>query len=106
MGNFSYLRLVPASSANIPIDWSRVPKASKEEILRWAYDWRKEVTRPLPSTIEDLAKMFDESKFFGYLEPSLCTLIMDISEFGLHAAKAWGPDIEAGPRFYMKYLDQ
>ena len=104
MGNFSYLRFVPASIANIPIDWTRVPEASKEEILRWAYDWKNKVNRPLPTTVADLANYFDKSKFFGYLGPELCTLLMDISEFGLKAAP--GQFKRAGPRFYMKYLDQ
>jgi hypothetical protein len=48
--------------------------------------------------------MFDESKFFGYFEPGVYTLLMDISEFGLQAA----PDqvMRAGPRFYMNYINQ
>ena len=36
-------------------------------------------------TVADLAKMFDKSKFFGYFEMNLCTLLMDISEFGFQA---------------------
>jgi len=35
--------------------------------------------------VGELAKWFDESKFFGYFGPKLCTIIMDISEFGLQA---------------------
>ncbi|KIM81410.1 hypothetical protein PILCRDRAFT_821495, partial [Piloderma croceum F 1598] len=42
--------------------------------------------------------------FFGYFRPNLCTLLMDISEFGLQAAP--GPQIRAVPPFYMKYLEQ
>ncbi len=106
MGDFSYLLLVPTSVANIPIDWSRVPEASKEKLLQWAYDWDNlGVARPLPATIEDLAKMLDESKFFGYFEPDVCIMLMDISEFGLEEKSPLG-HIKAGPRFYMKYLEQ
>ena len=102
MGDPSDLRFVPASIANIPIDWSRVPEASKKKLCQnWGYDWENEVERPLPTTVADLAKWFDETKFFGYFEPSVCTILMDISEFGF-------PDYarQVGPRFYMKYLQQ
>lgn len=104
MGDPSALRFVPASIASTPIDWSRIPEATKKKFLeRWGYDWMNEVDRPLPTTIADLAKTFDESKFFGYFSSDLCEIIMDISEFGLQAA----PDQDiAGPRFYMKYLEQ
>ena len=54
----------------------------------------------LPPTIGDLAKLFDETKFFGYMDEELCTLLMDVSEFGLSGAT--GPP----PRFYMKQLKQ
>jgi len=106
MGDPSYLRYVPPSVANVPIDWSRVPEASKEHLLLWAYDWKKQENRPLPETIADLAKWFDKSKFFGYFEPKLCTAIMDISEFGLKAVMPKDLGIPVGPRFYMKYLEQ
>ena len=98
MGDPSSLRLVPASSASIPIDWDRVPEASKKFLLRWSPE------KGLPATIGDLANTLDESKFFGYFGSSLCTLLMDISEFGLQAAA--GPGKQCGPRFYMKYLEQ
>src|SRR5258705_850198 len=106
MGDPSYLRYVPPSVANIPINWSRVPEASKEHLLLWAYDWEKQVNRPLPETIADLAKWFDKSKFFGYFRPELCIAIMDISEFGLKPAELEDLGIPVGPRFYMKYLKQ
>ena len=67
----SFLRYVPPSVARIPIDWTRVPEASKEHMELWAYDSRKRVTRPLPATIADLAKSI---KFFGYFELKLTTL--------------------------------
>jgi hypothetical protein len=104
MGDPSSLRLVPASSASTPIDWTCIPEASKKLLLDgWGYDWENEVERPLPATVGDLAKMFDESKFFGYMRPDLCTLLMDISAFGL---KAQVLDSDGPPRFYMKYLEQ
>ena len=110
MGDPSYLRLVPASSAAVPIDWSKVPAASKKFFLDgWGFDWETEQKRPLPPTIGELAKMLDESKFFGYMEPKRCALVLDISEFGLTK-----PDdvrnpregFPVGPHFYMKYLEQ
>ena len=61
MGDPSYLRFVPPSVANIPIDWTRIPEASKKEILLYAYDWNKKKERPLPVTIADLAKFFDKT---------------------------------------------
>jgi hypothetical protein len=105
MGDPSDLLYVPASVVVIPIDWTRVPEASKKYLLDgWAYDWETKVHRPLPATVGELAKMFDEKKFFGYYRPELCTLLMDISEFGLQPAP--GPGMEAGPRFYMTYLEE
>jgi hypothetical protein len=102
MGDPSDLRLVPESSASIPIDWTRIPEATKKYFLQsWGYDWENDVQRSLPATIGELAKMFDEGKFFGYMCPKLCTLLMDISEFGLEAQQASG----VFPRFYMKYLE-
>jgi hypothetical protein len=102
MGDPSSLRLVPASSASTPIDWTRIPEASKKFLLDgWGYDWENDEQRSLPATVGDLAKMFDESKFFGYMRPDLCTLLMDISEFGLEVQALGVP-----PRFYMKYLEQ
>ena len=99
------LRLIPASSASTPIDWTRVPEASKKVLLNgWGYDWEEDVARPLPPTIGDLAHMFDESNFFGYFRSNLCTLLMDISEFGLEAVS--GPGTQVGPRFYMKHMEQ
>ncbi|KAF8346671.1 hypothetical protein F5887DRAFT_1101022 [Amanita rubescens] len=73
---------------------------------KYGYDWENETTRPLPETIADLAKMFDESKFFGYFESDILTVLMDISEFGLKAATPTGPTCRVGPRFYMTYVDE
>ncbi|KAJ3513476.1 hypothetical protein NLJ89_g2925 [Agrocybe chaxingu] len=111
MGDPSLLRLVPASCATVPIDWAKVPEASRKFFLEsWGTD-RSDPdttkTRPLPATIDDLAKMFNESKFFGYMPPQLYTLLLDISEFGLAAeanARVNGRAPRVGPRFYMKYL--
>jgi hypothetical protein len=56
-------------------------------------------------TVGDLAaNVLYDSKFFGYFGYSRCTLLMDISEFGLQTAA--GPGMQFGPRFYMKYLEQ
>ena len=44
--------------------------------------------------------MIDGGRFFGYMGPELCTLLMDISELGLKDQQASG----VLPRFYMKYL--
>jgi len=77
MGNFSFLRFV---IANTPIHWTRVPEGLKKSLGHWKYH-----SDPLPTAVADLAKMFDESKFFGYFETNLRTLLMDISEFGLQA---------------------
>jgi len=105
MGDPSDIVYVPAPASTTPIDWTHVPEASKKFLLEYyGHDWGNDVDRPLPATIADLAKMFDGSKFFGYFRPNLCTLLMDISEFGLQTAP--GPQIQAGPRFYMKYLEQ
>lgn len=103
MGDPSALRLVPASSASTPIDWTRIPEDSKKFLLQgWVrHDQETGIARPLPATIGDLAKVFDESKFFGYMRSKLCTLLMDISEFGLGVQESGPP-----PRFYMKYLEQ
>ena len=76
MGDPSSLRLVPDSSASIPIDWTHIPEASKKWLLG-------NVQGPLPATIGELAKMMDETRFFGYMRSELCTLLMDISELGL-----------------------
>ncbi|KAF8344453.1 hypothetical protein F5887DRAFT_1062099 [Amanita rubescens] len=82
-----------------PINWARVPEASKKYLLdQYGYDWETEATKPLPETVADLAKMFDETKFFGYFVPELLTALMDISEFGLEAATPTGRSIfQVGP---------
>jgi hypothetical protein len=105
MGDPSDLIYIPASSAAVPIDWTRVPETSKKYLLdHYGYNWETDEHRPLPATVGELAKMFDETKFFGYYRPELCTLLMDISEFGLQAPP--GPGMDAGPRFYMTYLEE
>ena len=117
MGDPSDLRSVPSSCATIPIDWSKVPEASKQYLLecwgtRYPSDSDSESsssikTPTLPATIEDLAKRFHETRFFGYITPEVCALLLDISEFGLvepHPTKNTG--LPVGPRFYMKYLNQ
>ena len=121
MGDPSYLRFVPSSCATIPIDWTKVPEASKKLLLEgWGNDYSEIDAEsdesdfegsikklPLPATIDDLAKMFHESKFFGYMTSELCTILLDISEFGLakpYPTEAFG--LPVGPRFYMKYLSQ
>lgn len=123
MGDPSDLRFVPSSCAATPIDWTKVPEASKKYLLDgWGEYWEDDPeaddpdyegdggtlkTRPLPATIEDLAKMLDESKIFGYMTAEKCTLLLDISEFGLakpRVTQSFG--LPVGPRFYMKYLYQ
>ncbi|KAK2465668.1 hypothetical protein APHAL10511_002212 [Amanita phalloides] len=114
MGDPSNLIFVPASAAATPIDWTRVSEDTKKFLIRkYGYDWEKEEYKPLPATVGDLAKMFDESKFFGYFSPDILNVLMDISEFGLlparrpHGFRSVGPDFgPAGPRFYMTYLDE
>jgi len=108
MGDPSYLRFVPATSATVPIDWSKIPEASKKFLLSgWGTDWSapEETIRSLPATIDDLAKMFDGSKFFGYMRAKVCTLLLDISEFGLAEIRT-DDGRPVGPHFYMKYLSQ
>ncbi|KAM6499910.1 hypothetical protein JOM56_005418, partial [Amanita muscaria] len=108
MGDPSMLRFVPASSSATPIDWTRIPEATKKFfIVHYGYDWAKKEHKPLPATIGDLAKMFDEAKFFGYLGSSLLTVLMDIGEFGLQPTPPTpGQKRPVGPRFYMTFLDR
>ena len=124
MGDPSDLRLVPSSCATTPIDWTKVPEASKKFLLYgWGEYWEPDAesddsdsegdsggtlkTRPLPATIDDLAKMFDGSKFFGYMTSELCTLLLDISEFGLAKPRFTATiGLPVGPRFYMKYVHE
>ena len=106
MGDPSSLRYIPASAATIPINWARVPEAMKKALLEsYRRDWENDTIKPLPETVADLAKMFDETKFFGYFEPDILTVLMDISEFGLRAGTPTG-QWQVGPRFYMTYLDE
>jgi len=75
----------------------------------WGTDWETETKRPLPETIGELAKMLDDSKFFGYMEPERCTIVLDISEFGLtkpDTTPGPGQGFPVGPHFYMKYHGQ
>jgi hypothetical protein len=61
------LLFIPALSTSTPIDWTRVPEASKKFLLNgWGYNWETKSDRPLPATVGDLANMFSNSKFFGY----------------------------------------
>ena len=69
----------------------------------------KDVVKPLPVTIADLAKAFNESKFFGYFDSDLLTTLMEISEFGLKATTLSPTSqsiAQVGPHFYMEYLGQ
>ncbi|KAK2465461.1 hypothetical protein APHAL10511_002533 [Amanita phalloides] len=107
MGNPSYLLFVPASVVAIPIDWTRVPEESKGVMNQYGYNWTKRKYKPLPATVGRLAKMFHETKFFGYLGPDIMTALMDISKFGLqptHPAEHYGS--APGPRFYMKAYNE
>ncbi|KAF8956594.1 hypothetical protein BDZ97DRAFT_182787 [Flammula alnicola] len=112
MGDPSALRFISAESASTPIDWSKVPEASREFFHKgWGTDWRTEKMRPLPATIGGLADMLHGSKFFGYLDSKRCTLLLDISEFGIatsatarHATSE--NTTQVGPRFYMRYSDE
>ncbi|EDR09644.1 uncharacterized protein LACBIDRAFT_326145 [Laccaria bicolor S238N-H82] len=85
MGDPSDLRFVPSSCATTPIDWTKVPEASSST-----------------------TGMFDAFKFFGYMIGELCTLLLDISEFGLAKPRfsATTVGLPVGPRFYMKYLQE
>ena len=137
----SDLRFVPSSCATTPIDWTKVPEASKKFLLEnygTYYDYEGDTeadsdseedteadshsvgdtesnadsdgsmkTCPLPATIDDLAKMIHTNKFFGYVTPEVCKLLLDISEFGLakpRPTKTIGRPV--GPRFYMKSHSQ
>ncbi|KAM6499177.1 hypothetical protein JOM56_004685, partial [Amanita muscaria] len=105
MGDPSSLRFVPASQSAIPIDWTRVPEATKKYLIgQYGYDWETRNDKPLPETIADLAKLFDETKFFGYFEHNLLVALMDVSEFGLQPISTPGQSV--GPRFYMEYIGQ
>lgn len=110
MGNPSYLRFIPPSVSNTPINWTNVPEASKKAFTQntgYAYDWEKDAPKPLPKTIAALAKILHETKFIGYYSSDILTILMDISEFGLKAANPIGGEIAAvGPRFYMTHVDQ
>jgi hypothetical protein len=109
MGDPSGLRFVPASGSATPIDWTRVPEASKKVLTeQYGYDWDTDKFKPLPVTIADLAKMFDETKFFGYFESSILVALMDISELGLKPTPSTlsRSIAQVGPRFYMQYLNQ
>ncbi|KIL64214.1 hypothetical protein M378DRAFT_63700, partial [Amanita muscaria Koide BX008] len=109
MGDPSSLRFVPASQSATPIDWTRVPEATKKYLIgQYGYDWETRNDKPLPATIADLAKLFDETKFFGYFKSSLLVALMDISEFGLQPTPSTlgGSIAQVGPRFYMKYTEQ
>ncbi|KAF8814375.1 hypothetical protein BYT27DRAFT_7179530 [Phlegmacium glaucopus] len=107
MGDPSYLRFVPKSSAAVPIDWSKIPEESKKYFVKsWSRDWSTDKNRPLPQTIGGLAEFFDEAKFFGYMSPKLCQLLLDISEFGLKYKRSDGPGLSVGPRFYMRHCSE
>jgi hypothetical protein len=40
------------------------------------------------------------------MEPELCMLLLDISEFGLAESRLTETHLPVGPRFYMRYLSQ
>ena len=83
----SRLRFIPESSAAVPIDWSKIPKKSKKFFVDVCVSSRitneDTIERSLPQTIGGLAESFHEKKFFGYMQPELCQLLLDINEFGL-----------------------
>jgi len=110
MVNRSYLCHVSGGAA--PIAWSRIPQASKNEAKRFHKRDASPAEQTLPPTVGALAEMLDESTFFGYMTEELCTLHMDISEFGLEAkASVFGGTTKLctrtpGPHIYMKYIDR
>jgi hypothetical protein len=113
MKELSFLRFVPPSSATIPIDWSKIPEASKKFFLEeWGNDSQpdSDTTKKslFPATIDDLAKTFHEARFFGYMsfQPKVTTLLLDISEFGLAEATTTAEinGLPIGPHFYMKHI--
>ncbi|PPQ70465.1 hypothetical protein CVT26_013912 [Gymnopilus dilepis] len=129
MGDPSYLRLVPSSCVDTPIDWDKLPQKSVEFFKRgWGRSWETREELPLPKTISELAERLNETKFFGYFDTELCELLHDISEFGLGQAvcasttlKLSDQDysncsnsmngkgegrVQIWPRFYMRYHEQ
>ncbi|KAF8903892.1 hypothetical protein CPB84DRAFT_1773637 [Gymnopilus junonius] len=108
MGDPSYFRLVPESCLN---DWSKIPEASKKFFKDgWRHSWLTGTEHPLSETFSEFVKLLNETKFFGYLEPKLCELLLDISEFGLastsESQRVDNSATEVGLRFYMKYLEE
>ena len=90
MGDPSFLRFVPTSSATLPIDWTKMPNASKEYFLHtFCYDWHTHKHRPFPATFGDLTKFINESKFFGYMVSELVNFLLDIDELGLKKVEHW-----------------
>lgn len=106
MIQISLLRFIPESSAAVPIDWNRIPENSKNFMfaqLRSMILCEDMEECSLPRTIGGLAKSFNECKFFGYMSPELCQLLLDVSELGLKKEESDRHGHTVGPRFYMKY---
>jgi hypothetical protein len=106
----SLLRFVPKSSADVPIDWNKVPEKSKQYFRDFWVDTRRitdedaaSEERSLPQTIGGLTEYFHKKKFFSYMKPELCQLLLDIGEFGLKCEESQELGLQVGPRFYMKF---
>lgn len=100
----SLLRFIPKSSAAAPINWSKIPEKSKQYFVQITAQG-EDTKRSLPQNIGGLAESFHERNFFGYMNPELCQLLLDISEFGLKKEKPYVHALHGlpvGPRFYMK----
>ena len=95
-----FFRFVPTSSATLPIDWTKIPDASKEYFLHYfCHDWLAGIQKPFPATLGDLAKVFDECKFFGYMGSDFINLLLGLKIVA--RAALWLSDY---PGFYMKYV--
>jgi hypothetical protein len=58
----------------IPIDWTKVPEASKKFLYHWGNDRPDpDTTKKFPPslTIEDLVKMLHKTEFFSYISTQL-----------------------------------
>lgn len=98
----SFLCFIPESSAAMPIDWNEIPENSRNFMFAQLRSILSEDMEEcsLPRTIDGLAKSFHESKFFGYMNPELCQLLLDISEVGLKKEELVdGHGHTVGPQF-------
>ena len=74
MGDPSFLIVV---AKNLVLNWDALSRAAQRRILAELNSYRGGELETLPPTFEELMKVFDHRKFFGYLVPPIANILTE-----------------------------